>query len=212
MQNLVDCRRMVERGLATHKPKAKKVAKEEKSALRISADMLVADIQALCPGSEPILAAWGLHCFGCSGSALETLGEGARGHGFSDSDVAELVDDLNAALEAEPPRPKELTITESAAQQLFAIAVAEGREKEALRVTLDGQGGFCLEFEAKDASADPTFGNATVPELLVRASALTLVRLGGSSIDWRDERFKLDLAEKEGCKCTSDTKTCGCQK
>jgi Fe-S cluster assembly iron-binding protein IscA len=96
---------------------------------------------------------------------------------------------------------------------LLTRTLTEGRTQEALRVTLDGQGGFCLEFEAKDASDDATFGHDAVPELTIRVSDLTLVRLGGSTIDFRDGRFKLDLAEdtkKHACACESGG-SCGCK-
>ena len=182
--------------------------------MTITGDMLVADVQALVPGAEGILSTWGLQCFGCGGSAYETIGQGARGHGFSDGDIDELLDDLNAALREAPQKHLELTVTEAAAKALWSIAEREKRTSEALRVTVDGQGGFCLEFEPKDASADRTFGHRSVPDLTVRASDLTLVRLGGSTIDFRDERFKLDLVdeEKTGCGSGCTGGSCSCKK
>jgi len=39
---------------------------------------------------------YGLHCLGCSMSAVETLEEGAMGHGMKKGEVEKMVAELNA--------------------------------------------------------------------------------------------------------------------
>ncbi len=40
-----------------------------------------------------------LHCLNCPLSSLETLAEGARAHGYTDEDIAEIVDYLNRIID-----------------------------------------------------------------------------------------------------------------
>lgn len=181
------------------------------SELAIHQDMPIADVVALFPGAEKILATWGLHCVGCGGMAFETISNGVRSHGYTDDDVAELVDDLNRGLAEEPDRPRELTITKSAAEGFWRIAEQEGKTDHVLMVTVDGTGGFCMEFTKEKPEDALECTNAEVPHMKIFAPFLALKRIGGSTVDYRDERFKLDLPEAENKGCACDGKTCGCK-
>lgn len=173
--------------------------------------MCVADIVALCPESKDILAEYGLHCVGCSQNGLETLQEGCRGHGFEEEEIDELVADLNEMIEQMPDRPASLVITAPAARAIRDVAEREGRTKEGLCVTVDGQGGFCMEFRPKAGAGEKTFRNAEEKDVRVFASTLTLKRIGGSVIDFREGRFKLDLLGEEGCACGGGSCTCSAE-
>lgn len=176
----------------------------------ITKDMYVRDIVSLLPNAEPLLAEYGLHCFHCSANAYETLEEGCRSHGFEDANIGDLVSDLNTLLQEAPVRPQTLAITLDAARALQGVAKGEGRSGQALVVTLDERGGFCLEFSETTGDNDFTFTHREVPELRVVASAMTLRRIGGASVDFRDGRFKLDLPEdKSPCACGEK---CDCKK
>jgi Fe-S cluster assembly iron-binding protein IscA len=181
------------------------------SAHAIHADMSIADIVALFPGAEKILATWGLHCVGCGGMAFEQLGNGVKSHGYSDDDVAELVDDLNRALAEEPDRPQTLMITKSAAEGFWKIAEQEGKTDHLLMVTVDGGGGFCMEFTQTTPEDAVDCTNTDVPQMKIFAPFLALKRIGGSTIDFHDERFKLDLPEAQRVGCACDGKTCACK-
>jgi|GEM_PF-240587 len=186
-------------------------SKAKPTTSRITRDMAVADILALCPEATPILAEYGLHCVGCSANGLETMEVGCKSHGFSDEEIGELVDDINLLIERQPDRPKTLDISTSAAVAIRDVAKSEGRSAQGLAVIVDGQGGFCMEFKDDAAEDETTFQNADVPEVRVFASALTLKRIGGSRIDFREGRFKLDLpdAPVHACGC-GEGKTCDC--
>lgn len=185
--------------------------KTKKKAQSIAKAMRVAEILALLPEAEPVLAQYGLHCFHCSANVYETLDEGCKTHGFTDEDIGDLVTDLNELLESRPARPQTLTLTLPAAQALVGIAKGEGKEGQGLEVGVDEGGGFCMEFREKPAEGDRTFFHADAPAMQIFASALTLQRIGGATIDFRDGRFKLDLpedAQKKGCACGKGE--CGC--
>ena len=57
--------------------------------------MSFSEILSICPPAGEILFGYGLHCIGCHLSPMETLEEGAKAHGLSDSQIKEIVDKLN---------------------------------------------------------------------------------------------------------------------
>lgn len=174
--------------------------------------MPIQEIVTLLPEAKNVLAEYGLHCFSCAGSAYETLGEGCRGHGFSDEEIDELVDDLNQMLRDLPARPETLALTLEGARAIRKVADDEGRSGQGLAVITDAAGGFCMEFRADPDDGDRIFTNSAEPDVHLFASALTLKRIGGATIDFREGRFKLDLPEDApgaGCGCNGGS--CGCR-
>ncbi len=167
--------------------------------------MCVADIVALCPESKDILAEYGLHCFGCEQNAFETLEDGCLGHGFEPDEIDELVSDLNSLIREMPERPASLTLTAPAARAIRDVAKSEKKTGEGLAVIVDGHGGFCMEFRPEPQAGEQTFRNQEEPDVRIFASVLTLKRIGGATIDFRDGRFKLDLPAGD----RSDA-ACGC--
>jgi len=175
----------------------------------ITKDMRVLDIVTLCPSAEHIMAEYGLHCFHCEANAFESLVDGCRGHGFEEEEIDALVHDINDLIAAQPVRPQTLTITLEAAKGLRAIAESEGKLDQILSVVADGKGSFCLEFQASIGEDDLECTNSDVPDMRIAASTLSLVRIGGATIDMRDGRFKLEMdTDKTGCACGG---SCGCK-
>lgn len=179
--------------------------------MSITCEMSIADIVALCPESEAVLAEYGLHCVNCAANGLESLEEGCLGHGFTTEDVHALVDDLNDLMKETDAHPRDLTVTASAARAIRDIAEAEGKTGQGLAVTLDGAGSFCLEFQPEPKENERTYNNKEEPDVRIFVSTLTLRRVGGGTIDMRDGRFKLDLPEavKKACACGGN---CSCKK
>lgn len=169
----------------------------------IKKDMKISDIMSIVPGAAAILSEYGLHCFSCSLNSLDTLEQGCTLHGFSEEILAEILDDLNETLRAQPPREQTITLHAEAARIIGDIAKKEGQANQNLHIVADANSGFCMEFGQPIEEGDKEFSNAEFPDIKVFASALTLQRIGGASIDFRDGRFKLDLPEdalpKEGC-------------
>jgi hybrid cluster-associated redox disulfide protein len=175
--------------------------------------MSVAEIISLLPEAQSVLADYGLHCFNCSANMTETLEEGYMSHGFAENELDDLIGDLNEMLKNRPERPLTLTITKDAASSLADLAAQEGKVKEGLQVGTDESGGFCMEFRLQPEEESLVFFHREVPQLRLYATPLTLSRIGGSTIDFREGRFKLDLPEseslaKDGCGCG---KSCTCR-
>jgi len=204
-RELYDSRMVTSRSKAHNKAEIKK----GQLVLRIDKSMRVGDIVTLCPGAEPILAEYGLHCFHCSASEWENLDDGCRSHGFDTEEIDELVNDLNELLESAPARPQILTVTLAAAEAIRGVAASENKTGEGLAVIVDGHGGFCMEFRKDPEQNEKIFFHPEAADVRIFASTITLARIGGSTVDFRDGRFKLDVAEEAGCGCGG---TCGCKK
>lgn len=159
----------------------------------IHCGLSVGEIVALLPEAASLLAEYGLHCSGCVMGGMETLEDGCRIHGFSKEDTEDLLTDLNALLLSRPHRPQKLMITESAAYALEKILTENKKRGHYVCVGLDEGGQFFLEFLRVLPSDTVVFSHRSVPSVRVFALPLTLCRIGGATIDYRDGRFKLDL-------------------
>lgn len=172
--------------------------------------MRVIDIVTLVPQAADVMATWGLHCSGCAVGGLESLEEGCKAHGYGDEDIKLLLEDIEEARISSPARPLTIIITAPAARAIREIGIQEGKlpsETAGLSVIVDGEGGFCMEFRDTLEEGDSIFLNAEEADVRVFASSLTLGRIGGATIDFRDERFKLDLPE-DSCACSPHDCAC----
>ncbi len=168
------------------------------------------EIVALHPDAAGILATYGLHCVGCAFNQLDTLEDGMLAHGKDEDDLNNLLVDLEELLLTSPGRPHTLTVTKPAAEALLSIAETEGKADLFLKVTSDESGGFCMEFSEEKEADDLDFSHPEVKRLQIISSPDTLFRIGGSTIDYRDGRFALDLlAVKAACDCGGK---CDCKK
>lgn len=179
------------------------------SANLIGKHLRVADILNLLPEAEALFAQNGLHCGGCGVGGAETLEQAAGMHGMDETDLADLLTDLNILLSRRPDRPESITITEEGAKALASVLAAEGKTGHVLRVGLDEAGSFSLDIVSSVPEDDRTFDQHG---LMVSAAPLTLKAIGGSTVDFRDGRFKLDLPVSEAtnqCACKNGGE-CGC--
>jgi len=196
---------------AKAKEAKKKVPKASKAKIPdVDASMNVMEIIALHPGAADILGAYGLHCFQCAFNTLDSLEVGAKSHGLSDTDIENMVTDIEELLRSSPVPPAMLTLSESGAKALLDIAKAEGKDSCLLRVGSDDSGGFCMEFAELTLADDRTFTNAAVQGVAIIASPQALHRVGGATVDFREGRFKLDLPKAKICGCKG--KECSCEK
>ncbi len=175
----------------------------------VDATMNVMEIIALHPGAADILAAYGLHCFQCAFNAHDSLEIGAKSHGLTDTDVQNMVTDIEDLLRSSPIPPQELTLTESGANALLTIAETEGKTSCLLRVGSDDTGGFCMEFAEIKFADDLEFSHPAVKNVALIVSPQALHRIGGAIVDFRDGRFKLDLP-KIHATCGCEGKDCAC--
>lgn len=160
---------------------------------KIDGSMTVRSIVTLFPPAAEIMMEYGLHCFSCPLGGAESLAEGASLHQLDNDTFEVLIDDINEAIENDPGKPWSITITPEAARGIRQIAEEEGKKGKRLEVIVDEHGGFCMEFLEEPNEWNQEFGCDAVPDVKICASPLTLQRIGGATIDYRDERFKLDL-------------------
>ena len=175
---------------------------------KIHAAMNVMDAIALHEGAGDVLAEYGLHCFQCAFNTMDSLEAGAKTHGLTDTDIENMVIDLQDLINASPLRDPVITLTPAAAEALKTVAASEGKTSATLRVANDGKGGFCMEFDEKTSGDDRMFVCAGIDGVSVVASSAVLWRTGGSTIDFRGERFKLDLPGSSTCGCAGKGCTC----
>ena len=64
----------------------------------ITKDMSITDVVSKFPETVQIFMKHGLHCVGCAAARFENLEQGANAHGI---DVADLVKDLNKAVQTQ---------------------------------------------------------------------------------------------------------------
>ena len=57
--------------------------------------MTIADIIKANPKAEEVFEKYGLHCANCELGKVETLEEGAKGHGLTEKEVEEMVELIN---------------------------------------------------------------------------------------------------------------------
>lgn len=161
------------------------------------------EIASLHPQTAHVLAAYGLHCVGCAYSTMETLEEGAQAHGLTDDDVSALMIDLEEALDAPVTTVQELIVTDAAAHALEMIANQEKKVGCILRVAMNPDGAFCMEFEDPPTKeGDVCIKHPAAPSVVVAIAPTILTKIGGAVIDYRENRFKLDLP-KASCPCST---------
>lgn len=76
--------------------KKKPTNKEEKMV--VTKDSNLGQIIIKHPEAAEVLLDYGLHCVGCFASSFDTLEMGAKIHGMSDEEVAEMVERVNEVI------------------------------------------------------------------------------------------------------------------
>lgn len=159
-------------------------------------DMSIADVMVACGEASNIMAAYGLHCFSCSMGGAESLREGCALHGFDEETVDALVEDLNASLRGQPPRPATITFSAEAVRALGDIAHRERLPSSDFVIAIDATGDFSLEPRAEETPDEQLWFCADDSALRVFASPLVLWRWGGSTVTFHNGRFVLREAAK----------------
>ena len=86
--------------------------------MQITEDMIIQEIVEKHPSVATIFTGYGLHCVGCGAAGMESLGDGARGHGMDQEMINMMIRDANAIVEAENVAGDGLEITQKAAEQV----------------------------------------------------------------------------------------------
>lgn len=70
-----------------------------KTKPKITKDTNLSELITKHPKAAEILLDYGLHCVGCVASSFDTVGVGARIHGYSEEEVEEMVVRINEVIE-----------------------------------------------------------------------------------------------------------------
>ncbi len=179
--------------------------------MKVTKDMLIADVVRTYPQSVDIMLKHGLHCFGCGVSLYETIEQGTLGHGMSEEQLNALVEDLNNNLEQHEitTESKDFTVTEKAASKVKEFLRLENKEGWGLRVGVmpGGCSGltYLMDF-AQEKEEDDIVIEAGNVKFFVNKNDLE--HLGGATLDYVETLqaagFKIDNPNVHS--------TCGCGK
>ena len=170
-------------------------------------DMTMGEIMQKYPAVAQVMQAHGLHCVGCHVATWETLEQGIFGHGGTQHQVEELVNDMNEFIKNQKfSDNKEVALTEKAANKLKEIMTSHP-EKTGLRIQVlpGGCAGFSYDFTLVES---PKENEKTIEQFGVKVyiSEEGLNTIHGSRIDY------VEALQGAGFKVSNPkaTSTCGC--
>jgi hybrid cluster-associated redox disulfide protein len=71
---------------------------EKKATAGITKDMTLGELVTKYPEAAEVMVKHGMHCIGCHMAAMETIAEGAAGHGIVGKELDDLVEEMNKAV------------------------------------------------------------------------------------------------------------------
>lgn len=133
--------------------------------MTVTKDMLIGEVVQNYPDAVDIMLKNGFHCVGCHVSPYETIEQGAKGHGFTDQQVVDLMEEINAKVSNNPivikPEDQPAHLTDAAADKLKVLMQAEGKTGMGLRINLVGGGcagnSYEMDFDQPDPQNDRVF-------------------------------------------------------
>ena len=174
---------------------------------KITKDMTIGEVVQKYPSAVDVLQEAGVHCVGCGASYDETIEEGLTSHGFTEEEVARVVEKLNESIPEEFGSEKELIVTDRAVKKLKQILKEKGKEGYGLQVSVTpgGCAGYSYEFSLQ---AEPRESDTVIDIKEVRffVDAAGMEKLQGARIDY------LDTLTGAGFRISNPhaKKTCGC--
>ena len=182
----------------------------------ITKDMNIQDLANKHPEAVMVMAERGLHCFGCHGASMDSVEQGAKGHGMSEEDIEQMVKEMNEAVElkhakkteaVKTPIASDVIVTEKAAAKLKEFAKAEGKEGYGFRIEVvpGGCSGYSYSMDFDNAAKD---GDIVLTKhgMKVFMSKDSLDMLNGATVEYVDglhgSGFKIENPNaKSSCGC-----------
>ena len=97
----------------------------------ITKDMTISEVIEKYPSTIETLLMTGVHCIGCHVSYFETLEQGMKGHGLTDEEVNQAINEMNKVINQENlTNNEEFKITEKAASKIKEVI----EDKNGLRI------------------------------------------------------------------------------
>ena len=115
----------------------------------ITKEMMISEVIEKYPSTIETLLMTGVHCIGCHVSYFETLEQGMKGHGMSNEEVDEVINEMNNVIDKEKlSENEEFKITEKAADKIKNVL----KDKNGLRIEVipGGCSGYMYNITTED--------------------------------------------------------------
>lgn len=101
---------------------------------KVSKDIIIGDLIRKFPASIEIVSKYGIHCVGCHVSKFESLGAGLAAHGYSESEVDNIIAEVNDSLAERNLSSDTIAVSEIAAIKAKELAKKQNLNDFYLRV------------------------------------------------------------------------------
>ncbi len=173
----------------------------------ISKEMLISEVIEKYPSTIETLLMTGVHCIGCHVSYFETLEQGMKGHGMSDEEVNEVIEEMNKVVENEKLNDNnEFKITEKAYEKVKEV-LSKNKKYIGLRIEVipGGCAGYMYNIttENKTNKEDRIINEKNV-KIIIDEKSFDLLK--GAKLDY------VDSLQGAGFKIHNPNakSTCGC--
>lgn len=115
----------------------------------ITKEMAISEVIEKYPSTIETLLMTGVHCIGCHVSYFETLEQGMKGHGMSDEEIDEIINEMNEVIKQENlNKNDDFKITEKAILKIKEVL----KDKKGLRIEVipGGCSGYMYNIETED--------------------------------------------------------------
>ena len=201
-----------------HTPYLETIKMAQQQIQKISKDTIIAEILQRYPEKAQALSQqlmnFGIHCVGCGSSTIETLEAGVLGHGYSEDELAVLVQSLNKTVnEKSAPvsssKAFSLQLTLKALAKVKSIMEQEKKKNSVLRISVLAGGcsgnTYDMEIIERAVKSDLHFKQDGVSISVDKSS---MDYLNGITVDF------VDTLNESGFKFANPNahKSCGCGK
>jgi len=185
--------------------------------------MTVAEVVDKFPDAIEVFASYGLHCVGCHVSGIESIEDGAHGHGMDDDLITEMITEANKVIHlaksdegqsgahhhGHDSDHKGIALTPTASEKVLAIMKKEGKNNHVLRIRVvpGGCSGMSYQFVVEEK---PTAKDLVTVQhgLTVAIDEKTLQVMDGAQVDYvetlKESGFKVSNPQaKKSCGCGS---------
>ena len=155
--------------------------------MKITKDMVIADVVRDFPNVVPVLFENGLHCVGCHVAAVESLEDGFKAHGLNDEDIDRVIEQMNKKV-SEPV--KVITITDDALRELKSLMISDNKENFGLRVNVHPgeEVSYDMNFEERPTDSDEIIEENTLTVFIDKS---VLDKVKGCVIDFHEGKFSI---------------------
>lgn len=171
---------------------------------KITKDMPISYILEVVPNAVELLMEAQLNCIGCSANTMETLEQGVKGHGLSETDLEMLLTDINTLYAQELSAPQKeisqkveieedmeygklyaiagLSFTQAAYNKLHELA--KGKKGFRIETKAGGCSGFKNIYDYTDSPEEGDQTYSLSNDLALYINNFTAEKLNGTIIDY----------------------------